>query len=198
MVTNDVRPLASPGAGPVYAALVTSKGKLLHDLFVFRGEEESAAPAGGHGADGGASSRGSVGGAAPQRLLLDVDGAGAATVLSWLSRYRLRRPIGLEHAGGDLAVWARHGGGGGGGGPGGGWWPDPRLPGGLLGDRGVFDAAAAPSGASGGGEPGHRLLRYRHGVPEGDAEMPTGGCGWRGLSCRCTACTCMASLVAYC
>ncbi|GBF96787.1 hypothetical protein Rsub_09643 [Raphidocelis subcapitata] len=191
LVTNDVRPLASPGAGPVYAALVTPKGKLLHDLFVFRGDESAAEP-GTHSAGSGASSSGGSGGsgdggaeAPPRRLLLDVDGAGAAAVVSWLSRYRLRRPIRLEHAGGDLAVWARYGAGngsggggggggsGGGGGPGGGWWPDPRLPGGQLGDRGVFDAAAAPQEAGGGGEAGHRMLRYWHGVPEGDAEMPT-------------------------
>lgn len=66
MVTNDVRPLAAPGAGPVYAALVTPKGKLLHDIFIWRedlgaGEgapsaDPSAAPsaaAGGSGGGGG-------------------------------------------------------------------------------------------------------------------------------------------------
>jgi hypothetical protein len=193
MVTNDVRPLAAPGAGPIYAALVNPKGKLLHDLLVWRGEDRPSATPGS--------------GQQPQqlqRLLLDVDAAGAGGVLSWLARYKLRRPITLEAADGDLQVWAQWpcssggsggdggggracGGGGGGGGGGwlagggsGGWWADPRLQGGQLGERGVF-GPGGPPGCSGrgseGGEARHRLLRYGHGVPEGDSEMPAGGGG---------------------
>jgi hypothetical protein len=203
MVTNDVRLLAAPGAGPVYAALVSPKGKLLHDLFVWRGDSGDAGDAGDAGGAGAAGSTapggrqqgaagaaGSAGaapaGAAAQQLLLEVDAAGAPAVLSWLARYKLRRPIRLEDAGGELQVWARWPGGGGGGGGGdgasssggggdsGGWAPDPRLPDRQLGERGVFVAAAAPGG-SGGGEAAHRLLRYSLGVPEGDGEMPAGG-----------------------
>jgi hypothetical protein len=183
MVTNDVRPLARPGAGPVYAALVTPKGKLLHDLFVFRcgggggGEEEEASASGR--ADAPAGGAAAARADPPRALWLDVDAAGAAAVLQWLARYKLRRPIGLEAAGGDASVWARHpGGGGGGSSGGGGWFEDPRLPG-CLGERGVFEPRP-PAGGGGwreAGEAAHRRLRYRLGVAEGDAEMPTGGCG---------------------
>lgn len=38
MVTNDVTNLATPGAPPVYAVLMTPKGKYLHDMFVYRVE----------------------------------------------------------------------------------------------------------------------------------------------------------------
>ncbi|KAI8476257.1 MAG: hypothetical protein J3K34DRAFT_455826 [Monoraphidium minutum] len=160
MVTNDMRPLAAPGAGPVYAALVTPKGKLLHDMF--------------HG--------GAAGG--PGRLWLDVDTAGAEAVLRWLSRYKLRRPIAIEAAGVELAVWARYGGGGkdasaaaaAAAAGGSGWRADPRLPG-QLGERGVFAAGGGSGGPAGGGgwrvagEASHRALRYGLGVAEGAAEM---------------------------
>ena len=146
MVTNDVRPLAAPGAGPVYAALVTPKGKLLHDLFIFKGPDPGAPPGGATaaaaaavGAAAGAAAGGAAAGAPAERLLLDVDAAAAAAVLQLLSKYKLRRAITIEDAAGELRVWARQAAGGGGGG--GGWHADPRLPG-QLGERGVFPAGA--------------------------------------------------------
>jgi folate-binding Fe-S cluster repair protein YgfZ len=35
-VTNDVRSLEQPGAAPVYAALLSPKGKFLHDLILYQ------------------------------------------------------------------------------------------------------------------------------------------------------------------
>ncbi len=191
-MTNDVRPLATPGAAPVYAALVTPKGKLLHDIFILRGDDSSPAAAAGQQSAAGAA--GAEGGEPqpPNRLLLDVDAAGAQGVLQWLARYKLRRPIKLEDASSDLSVWARYGGSGssssgsssGGAQPAAaaGWFVDPRLPNGELGERGVLTASAVAAAAAGGGdsswrsapEAQHKLLRYRLGVAEGDAEMPSG------------------------
>ncbi len=37
LVTNDVMPLAQPSAQPVYAAILTPKGRFLHDVFLHRG-----------------------------------------------------------------------------------------------------------------------------------------------------------------
>jgi len=204
MVTNDMRPLATPGAGPVYAALVNPKGKLLHDIFVFRAsgdapdQPSSSSAAGASNAapsttttSSSSTSSSAAPSSPPQRLLLDVDAAGAQAVLQYLARYRLRRPIVLADASADFSVWARYSGSSGSGSGSGsgsssssgsgsaGWWSDPRLVNDQLGERGVFAHSGLPS-TSGWEESRlvdealHRVLRYQHGVAEGDAEMPTG------------------------
>jgi hypothetical protein len=199
-----MRPLAQPGAGPVYAALVTPKGKLLHDLFVFRADAAgpSAAVAAATATAAAADGKSATSSAAPERLWLDVDAAGAPAVLRWLSRYKLRRPITIEDASGELSVWARGGGHGSSCGSGcgdvpealpQGWWTDPRLPG-QLGHRGVFPLSSGPPADAGGGgwqeagEAEHRLLRYGLGVAEGTAELPPGAPGSRVVR-LCIGCT---------
>jgi len=163
LVTNDVAPLKEPGCGPVYAALLTPKGKFLHDLFAY-----SASAAGPSGD-------------AP--LLLDVDLGGKGHLLQWLTRYKLRRPLQLEDVSECYKVHAAWGC----------KWPepkdmwhsDPRLP--QLGYRtvapqdgtqGVPGAEALvsispPEGFQEVPESQYQMLRYQLGVPEGDKEMPT-------------------------
>lgn len=62
-MTNDVKPLNQPGCGPVYAAFLTAKGKLLHDVFICRSEASKAT-----------------------RLLVDVDVRGKESLMDWLKR----------------------------------------------------------------------------------------------------------------
>ena len=47
-VTNDVRPLAAPGAAPVYAAILAPSGRVAHDVHLHR--ELGAGGASGDGA----------------------------------------------------------------------------------------------------------------------------------------------------
>eukprot|EP00198_Chlamydomonas_reinhardtii_P009241 XP_001698578.1 predicted protein [Chlamydomonas reinhardtii] len=64
MVTNDVRPLqtAGPAEPPVYATVLTPKGKFLHDLFISRHPDM------------------------PDALLLEVDAAGATAAMQLLNK----------------------------------------------------------------------------------------------------------------
>ena len=168
LVTNDVRPLADAPAAAVpavYAALVTPKGKLLQDLFVAR--------CGGE-----------------RRLLLDVDAAGAKGVLSWLARYKLRRPVVIEDASADYAVWARCGGGSDGSGSdasssGGSGSGDSTSSSSSGGGGGAAAAAAAANEGTGwwrdprlpGGQLGER--RIAPAALAGAAAVTGGGGGWR-------------------
>ncbi|PNH12885.1 putative transferase CAF17, mitochondrial [Tetrabaena socialis] len=61
--------MAGPHAPPVYAAILTPKGKFLHDVFIYRHPELA------------------------DSLLLEVDGAGLGAALQLLNRYKLRRAI---------------------------------------------------------------------------------------------------------
>ena len=85
VVTNDVRPLASPGAAPVYAALQNAHGRLEHDVFLHR-EMMSAA--------------GGVSGA----LLADLPSDGFDAALALLMKLRLRAAVTLDDVGDDHAV----------------------------------------------------------------------------------------------
>ncbi|KAG1665928.1 hypothetical protein FOA52_004517 [Chlamydomonas sp. UWO 241] len=105
MATNDMRLLEALGAPPVYAAVLTPKGKVLADLMVYRQE--------GSGGDGGSepvsSSSGSgtaAGAATAQSLLVEVDASDVAPMLSLLRRYKLKRSVGVDDASGEWAVWA--------------------------------------------------------------------------------------------
>jgi len=152
MITNDTRPLEKPGAGPVYAALLTPKGKFLHDLFLH--QEQGT----------------------PGSFLMEVDASGKQRALDWLTRYKLKRAVTLEDLSGQHAVWALYGPGLPAAAPQG-WSADPRLP--ELGYRAVFPAASSPqpslaaSALQEGGEELYRAWRYRHGVAEGESEIPT-------------------------
>lgn len=118
MVTNDMRPLADSQATPVYAHMLTPKGKFLHDCIFY--------PEPGEG--GG--------------LLMEVDEAGLDHALDWLARYRLRRAVSLEDARAAWTPWAWHGAAAPDSKPPTGWWRDPRLPG--LGLRAVVPPSSSP------------------------------------------------------
>lgn len=150
MVTNDVRGLHQPGAEPVYAALMTPKGKFLHDVFVFRQSDN------------------------PDSLLLDVDAQSKDKVFQHLKRYRLRRKFDIVDSSSEKQVWAWPGGARQ---PQGGWHADPRLP--ELGLRGIFNADSPPASAEGGGGMSSAADAYKHwrmqlGVADGDSEIPSG------------------------
>ena len=200
VVTNDVRPLASPGAAPVYAALQNAHGRLEHDVFLHR--EMMSATGGVSGA-----------------LLADLPSDGFDAAVALLMKLRLRAAVTLDDVGDDHAVVVaaaeddREEGGRGG------VLParfqflpvDPRWVG--LGRRGVLPAAAVAallgsaspcgrggSGGSdggdastststsrsesesesrsidpfdGGGDAAYRRHRYLRGVAEGTAELAT-------------------------
>jgi len=148
LVTNDVA-----GEGLVYAALLAPQGKVLFDFFVTQGPETGA-------------------------WLIDCEGAHAEELVTLLSRYRLRRRIGIavdtqcvvwwspeEQAGQDAGQDA----GG----------PDPRLP--ALGQRGLVplgdDNAHWPDGSA-----AFRAHRLALGVTEGRAELGFGDTLW--LECN--------------
>jgi len=155
MVTNDVRPLEKPGAEPVYAALLTPKGKFLHDLIIYRQEESSS---------GASSSQGPT-------LLAELDAAGKQKAIDWLTRYKLRKPVVLEDVSSDYQVWAAFGDGS--SGPAAAprpWHRDPRLP--ELGLRAVLPSSQPPSGLSPTSEEEYRRLRCMLGVAEGETEIP--------------------------
>ena len=78
MVTNDMRALDSTyhhGLRAVYAALLSPKGKVLHDLILSRDKDQE---------DGAAS------------ILVDVDAGGAEGAMGLLNRYKMRRPVLIE------------------------------------------------------------------------------------------------------
>ncbi len=85
-VTNDVRPLAAPGAAPVYAAILAPSGRVAHDVFLHREL--------GAGASGGA-------------VLADLPAATFDAAVSLLRKMRLRARVTLDDAGDDLAVVVR-------------------------------------------------------------------------------------------
>lgn len=87
-VTNDVRPLAAPGAAPVYAAILAPSGRVAHDVHLHR---EMGA--------GGASGGGAV--------LADLPAATFDAAVSLLRKMRLRARVTLDDAGDDLAVVVR-------------------------------------------------------------------------------------------
>ena len=87
-VTNDVRPLAAPGAAPVYAAILAPSGRVAHDVHLHR---ELGA--------GGASGGGAV--------LADLPAATFDAAVSLLRKMRLRARVTLDDAGDDLAVVVR-------------------------------------------------------------------------------------------
>ncbi|GFR50745.1 hypothetical protein Agub_g13011, partial [Astrephomene gubernaculifera] len=150
IVTNDVRPLenAGPQQPPVYATILTPKGKFLHDVLIFPHPER------------------------PDSVLIDVDRSGAAAALQLLNRYKLRRPITFRDVSSQFRVAACWGAAAQPPGP---WWrPDPRRP--ELGFRGLLPASgpSAEQQGAGSGEEEYRALRYRLGVAEGEAEIPAG------------------------
>ena len=79
-VTNDVRPLAAPGAAPVYAAILAPCGRVAHDVHLHR---EMGA--------GGASGGGAV--------LADLPAATFDAAVSLLRKMRLRARVTLDDAG---------------------------------------------------------------------------------------------------
>ena len=85
-MTNDVRPLAAPGAAPVYAAILAPSGRVAHDVFLHREL--------GAGASGGA-------------VLADLPAATFDAAVSLLRKMRLRARVTLDDAGDDLAVVVR-------------------------------------------------------------------------------------------
>ena len=86
-VTNDVRPLAAPGAAPVYAAILAPSGRVAHDVHLHR---EMGAGASGGGA-----------------VLADLPAATFDAAVSLLRKMRLRARVTLDDAGDDLAVVVR-------------------------------------------------------------------------------------------
>ncbi|KAG2449413.1 hypothetical protein HYH02_005562 [Chlamydomonas schloesseri] len=154
MVTNDVRPLekAGPADAPVYATVLTPKGKFLHDMFISRHPD------------------------LPGALLLEVDASGAAAAVQLLNKYKLRRPVSFRDVSSEyrvMAAWGAAAGAGGGVPPAGPWWrPDPRLP--QLGYRALVPAADAAEVAATAGEEAYRAWRYSLGVAEGESEIPAG------------------------
>lgn len=157
LVTNDVRPLeseASPSR-PVYAAILTPKGKFLHDVFVYRHPSKDGT------------------------FLIELDANGVEAAVQLLDRYKLRRKITFTPAP-ELGVWAAWGvaattsqpqaSNSGLQGP---WLPDPRLA--ELGWRAVAPLQPdAPAGCSAVPEQAYRMLRYALGVAEGETEIPAG------------------------
>ncbi|HEV7266014.1 MAG TPA: folate-binding protein [Falsiroseomonas sp.] len=134
LVSNDIA-LAAPGRA-VWAALLTPQGKWLADFFVF--------------AEGA-------------RLLLDCARDQAGTIVTTLSRFRLRAKVALRDASPDFAVHAV-------------WGdavplegsisaPDPRLPG--AGWR-VLAAAPLPADAD---EVAYDLHRLSLGLPDGARDL---------------------------
>ena len=95
LLTNDVsRILPAPSAAPAavavqYTALLHSKGRLLHDLFLH-------APHPAHGAPG----------AGAAVLLCDVEAARLAELAARLRRYRLRADVDIADASEEFAVLA--------------------------------------------------------------------------------------------
>ncbi|GLC72628.1 hypothetical protein PLESTF_001272000 [Pleodorina starrii] len=144
---------AGPQQAPVYAAILTPKGKFLHDVFIYPHPELQDA------------------------VLLDVDRDGRTAALQLLNRYKLRRPIKFQDVSARYSVatcWGRASP------PPGPWWrPDPRLA--DLGFRALVPAAAAATlgdavgaSAAAASEDEYRALRYQLGVAEGEVEIPAG------------------------
>ncbi len=141
LVTNDIRPAS--GARAVYAALLTPQGKYLFDFMVL--------------SDG------------PEDLLIDAPAAQFQPLAQRLAMYRLRRKIGIEDAGLQVALlWGAE--------PeapeGARLVPDPRAPG--LGHRLYApDAAAAltSAGADPAAEAEYTALRIASGAPEAGTEL---------------------------
>ena len=162
LVTNDVDVLkrrAEAGeSASMYAAILNSKGRILHDLFLYTTPELEE--------DGG--------------LLLDVCAGGKDAIVRLFKKYKLRARVSVEEASDDFAVAvsatqlplegsaaaacsvA-----------------DPRTA--LLGHRSLVPAGwtapstdAAPAGGGGGGGRAFAAKRLALGIAEGDAELMSG------------------------
>mmetsp|Transcript_22774 Transcript_22774/g.54518 ORF Transcript_22774/g.54518 Transcript_22774/m.54518 type:complete len:331 (-) Transcript_22774:729-1721(-) len=147
LISNDVQQLAgNSGQRILYSCMFSAQGRFLHDLFLHR------VP----GDDGS--------------LFLDVDRESLPRILKALKMYKLRSKVDLLNTSDSHAVWVSLGPGP----PPGdwGWSPDPRLPG--IGHRAVLPAEAVPEGSAAATPAEYARLRMQLGVPEGDAETPSG------------------------
>lgn len=149
LVTNDTRSLETAGAPPVYAALLTHKGKLQYDAFVYRQEDDN--------------------------FLLEVDASMKDELAAWLARYKLRKAITIKDASSEYSAWVHFGQEAKSGSPpAAAWHTDPRLPG--LGHRAILPKDQQPSisGSELSDESAYRHWRYTHGVAEGSRELGAG------------------------
>ncbi|CAD6343387.1 unnamed protein product [Miscanthus lutarioriparius] len=185
---------------PAYAALLTSQGRFLYDLFLYRPPPPSqmldrtgSAPETGEAPEGD-----------PQEVLADVDAAEVDDLVACFKRYRLRSKVEIDNVSENFACWQRfghnvvrtdpstqepeaqsigwgqgvdHAGESAAQGNGHGWqWlKDPRLD--YLGYRGIFPADTIPPLVESDKEADERhyqLWRIENGVAEGSTEIPKG------------------------
>ena len=97
VLTNDVRPLARPGAAPVYAALQNAQGRIEHDVFLHRAMSDGS----GGGGDDDASA-----GASTTTLFADFPADGFDDALSLLKKLRMRAKVTFEDVSDDFKVVA--------------------------------------------------------------------------------------------
>lgn len=86
LVTRDVTPLQEVRAAPQYAALLNSKGRVMHDLILHREQPE-----------GGSSSA----------ILLDCPASGLPKLKANLTKFKLHADVTVDDAAADMAVVAR-------------------------------------------------------------------------------------------
>jgi hypothetical protein len=134
LVSNDVA-LAAPGRA-VWAALLTPQGKWLADFFIL---------------------------AEAERLLLDVEAAGAPALVTQLSRFRLRAKVALRDASAEWVVGAA-------------WGGTPAPEGSLAAPDPRLEAAgwrflAATASATDATPEAYDLHRLALGLPDGGRDM---------------------------
>jgi folate-binding Fe-S cluster repair protein YgfZ len=88
LVTKDLEPLRLPAAAPLYTVLLNSKGRFMYDFVCHRSQ------------DSGLGER-------RLSLLLDCPASALQSLLSLLTRFKLRSNVSLEDASPDWSVVAR-------------------------------------------------------------------------------------------
>ena len=175
LVTNDVLSLGGGRGGCMYAGMLNAKGRMLHDVFLYRQEDVDRRL-------GGAEAGVTAAEGAAHTLLADVDAASVGKVVAMWNRYKLRAKVTVEDVSRDYRTWVLFGEGLGGAEETGDWFEDPRLP--ALGKRMVAPAGVDPFSSFMKGIEGDvsiedgselfRAFRTRYGVAEGDTEIPSG------------------------
>lgn len=98
MITNNTQTLEAPGSPPLYAALLSAQGRILHEMLLHRASSPSPSAS-----LSSSSGRAAVADAGPV-LLADVDLSTKDDLLRLLKRYRLRQPIDIADVSDELCV----------------------------------------------------------------------------------------------